>query len=215
MSLIQSIASFITAGIIAASAAAILLILLRSLFKYLDRNPFNWSVRTVGRLTDPVIHSVRRLLIGFRIEPRVAPFMAVVLILVFGYFTFMLAENILNTVAGLVYVLSRPWAGAPAAITGYVLFGFLGLYTLMIFLRILFSYLTTGYPNRWVRLLYRSTEPLLAPLRRMIPMVGMFDVSPIVAFVILYLLQFVVAGTLLKGIFNLLIQSRDLLFTRT
>ena len=199
MSLIQSIASFITAGIIAVSAAAILLILLRSLFKYLDRNPFNWSVRTVGRLTDPVIHSVRRMLIGFRIEPRVAPFIAVVLIMVFGYFTFMLAENILNTVAGILYALSRPLVGAPAAIVGYVLFGFLGLYTLMIFLRILFSYLTTGYPNRWVRFLFRSTEPLLAPLRRMIPTVGMFDISPIVAFVILYLLQFVVAGTLLKG----------------
>ena len=199
MSLIQSIASFITAGIIAASAAAILLILLRSLFKYLDRNPFNWSVRTVGRLTDPVIHSVRRLLIGFRIEPSVAPFIAVVLIIVFAVFAVMLAENILNTVAGIIYVLSRPWAGAPAAITGYILFGFLGLYTLMIFLRILFSYLTTGYPNRWVRLLFRSTEPLLAPLRRVIPTVGMFDISPIVAFVILYLLQFVVAGTLLKG----------------
>ena len=199
MSLIQSIASFITTGIIAVAAAAILLILLRSLFKYLDRNPFNWSVRTVGRLTDPVIHAVRRLLIGLRIEPRVAPFIAVVLILVFAYFTFMLAENILNTVAGIVYVLSRPWAGAAAAITGYILFGFLGFYTLMIFLRILFAYLVTGYPNRWVRLLYRSTEPLLAPLRRMIPTVGMFDVSPIVAFVILYLLQFVVAGTLLKG----------------
>jgi YggT family protein len=199
MSLIQSIASFITAGIFAAAAAAILLILLRSLFKYLDLNPFKWSVRTVGRLTDPVIHSVRRLLIGLRIEPRVAPFIAVVLIIVFGYFTFMLAENLLNTIAGVLYALSRPWVGAPAAIIGYLLFGFLGFYTLMIFLRILFSYLTTGYPNRWVRLLFRSTEPLLAPLRRMIPRVGMFDISPIVAFVILYLLQFVVAGTLLKG----------------
>src|SRR6266849_3252695 len=160
MSLIQSIATFITAGIIAVTSAAILLILLRSLFKYLELNPFKWSVRTVGRLTDPVIHPVRHLLIGFRIEPRVAPCVAVVLIL---------------------------------------LFGFLGFYTLMIFLRILFSYLTTGYPNRWVRLLFRSTEPLLAPLRRVIPTVGMFDISPIVAFVILYLLQFVVAGTLLKG----------------
>jgi YggT family protein len=199
MSLIQSIANFITAGIIAVCSAAILLILLRSLFKYLDLNPFKWSVRTVGRLTDGVIHPVRRLLIGFRIEPRVAPFIAVVLIMVFGYFTFMLAENILNTIAGIVYALSGPWVGAPVAIIGYLLFGFLGFYTLMIFLRILFSYLTTGYPNRWVRLLSRSTEPLLAPLRRLIPTVGMFDVSPIVAFVILYLLQFVVAGTLLKG----------------
>ena len=199
MSLIQSIASFVTAGIITMTAAAILLILLRSLFKYLDWNPFSWSVRTVGRLTDPVIHPVRRLLIGFRIEPRVAPFIAVVLILVCGYFTFMLAENILNTMAGVLYALSHPLAGAPAAIVGYVLFGFLGFYTLMIFLRILFSYLTTGYPNRWVRLVFRSTEPLLAPLRRMIPTMGMFDVSPIVAFIVLYLLQFVVAGTLLKG----------------
>jgi len=199
MSLIQSIASFITAAIFAVTAAAILLILLRSLFKYLDRNPFTWPVRTVGRLTDPVIHPVRSMLIGFGIEPRVAPFIAVVLILVFGYLTFMLAENILNTVAGILYALTRPWVGVPAAITGYLLFGFLGFYTLMIFLRILCSYLITGYPNRWVRLLFRSTEPLLAPLRRMIPTVRMFDVSPIVAFVILYLLQFVVAGTLLKG----------------
>jgi YggT family protein len=199
MSLIQSIANFITWGIIAVTSSAILLILLRSLFKYLDLNPFKWSVRTVGRLTDPVIHTVRGLLIGFRIEPRVAPFIAVVLIVVFGYLTFMLAENILNTIAGILYALSRPWVGAPAAIIGYLLFGFLGFYTLMIFLRILFAYLTTGYPNRWVRLLFRSTEPLLAPLRRIIPPVGMFDVSPIVAFVILYLLQFVVAGTLLKG----------------
>src|SRR5258708_33572516 len=101
MSLMQSIASFITAGIIAVTSAAILLILLRSLFRYLDRNPFNWSVRTVGRLTDPVIYPVRRILIGFRIEPRVAPFIAVGLIVVVGYFTFMLAENVLNTVAGI------------------------------------------------------------------------------------------------------------------
>ncbi len=199
MSLIQSIASFITAGIVAITVAAIVLILLRSLFKYLDLNPFQWSVRTVGRLTDPVIHPVRRLLIGFRIEPKVAPFIAVVLIMVCGYFTFMLVENILNTVAGVLFAISRPLVGAPAAIVGYVLFGFLGLYTLMILLRILFSYLTAGYGNRWVRFLFRSTEPLLAPLRRVIPNVGMFDVSPIVAFIILYLLQFVVAGTLLKG----------------
>src|SRR5260370_6340885 len=131
MSLIQSIATFITAGIIAVTSAAILLILLRSLFKYLELNPFKWSVRTVGRLTDPVIHPVRHLLIGFRIEPSVAPFITVVLITVFAVFTFMLAENILNTVAGILYALSRPWAGAPAAITGYLLFGFLRFYTLM------------------------------------------------------------------------------------
>jgi uncharacterized protein YggT (Ycf19 family) len=199
MPLIQTIDLFITRGILALTLAAICLILLRSLFNYLDTNPFTWPVRTARRLTDPVIAPVRWMLISFRIEPRVAPFVAVVLIIVVGYLAFMLADNVLNTVAGIVYALSRQSVGTPPAIIGYLLFGFLGLYTLMIFLRILFSYLTTGYGNRWIRFLFRSTELVLAPLRRMIPNVGMFDVSPIVAFVIVYLLQFVVAGTLLKG----------------
>ena len=197
--MLQTIDLFVIRGIVAITAAAILLILLRSLFNYIDANPFTWHVRTVRRLTDPVIAPVRWMLISFRIEPRVAPFVAVVLIVVFAYLLFMLADTVLNTVAGILYTFARQSAGAPAAMIGYLLFGFLGLYTLMIFLRILFSYLTTGYGNRWVRLLFRSTEPLLAPLRRMVPNVGMFDISPIIAFVILYLLQFVVAGTLLKG----------------
>ena len=200
MFILSSIFLLVKYGLAAIVVAAVGLILLRSLFNYLDVNPFNWSVLTVRRLTEPVIKPVRWMLISFRIEPRVAPFIAMVLILVFGYLMFMLAENILNTVAGILYAFSRPWAGAPAAIIGYVIFGFLGLYTLMIFLRILVTYLTTGYGNRWIRFLFRSTEPLLAPLRRLIPTVGMFDISPIVAFIILYLLQFVVAGTLLKGL---------------
>jgi YggT family protein len=199
MPVIQIIDLFVTRAIVALALAAIALILLRSLFNYLDTNPFTWHVRTVRRLTDPVIAPVRWMLISFRIEPRVAPFVAVVLIVVCAYLVFMLADTVLNTVAGVLYTFARQSTGAPAAVIGYLLFGFLGLYTLMIFLRILFSYLTTGYGNRWVRFLFRATEPLLAPLRRMVPNAGMFDISPIIAFIIVYLLQFVVAGTLLKG----------------
>jgi YggT family protein len=47
-----------------------------------------------------------------------------------------------------------------------------------------------------MRFLIRLTEPLLAPLRRMLPTVGMFDVSPIVAFLIVWICQTAVAATL-------------------
>jgi YggT family protein len=50
-----------------------------------------------------------------------------------------------------------------------------------------------------MRFLIRITEPLLGPLRRTIPPVGRFDISPLVALLIIYILQQVVAGTLLKG----------------
>jgi uncharacterized protein YggT (Ycf19 family) len=40
---------------------------------------------------------------------------------------------------------------------------------------------------------------LLGPLRRLVPTIGRFDVSPIVALVIVWIFQAAVAGTLLRG----------------
>jgi YggT family protein len=55
-----------------------------------------------------------------------------------------------------------------------------------------------SYGNRLMRFLVDTTEPLLGPLRRMIPPLGRFDISPIVAFFILWLFQQAIAGTLLR-----------------
>ena len=199
MSVIQSIFLFITWGVTAIIVAAIVLILLRSLFNYIDVNPFNWSALTVRRLTDPVIAPVRRMLIAFRLDPKVAPFIAIILIIVTGYLVIQIAGSILNTVAGIIYATSSGKIGAPVAIMGYLLFGFLGLYTLLIFIRIIFLWVTVSYTNPLMRFLFRTTEPLLGPLRRIVPLLGMFDISPIVAFFILWLCQAAVAGTLLRG----------------
>jgi YggT family protein len=40
--------------------------------------------------------------------------------------------------------------------------------------------------------IYELTEPVLGPVRRMIPSIGMFDISPIVVFIGLQILQSVV-----------------------
>jgi YggT family protein len=56
-----------------------------------------------------------------------------------------------------------------------------------------------SYANPWMRFFIRTTEPLLGPLRRLVPTVGMFDISPIVAFLILWACQVIVAQTLLRG----------------
>jgi YggT family protein len=50
-----------------------------------------------------------------------------------------------------------------------------------------------------MRFLVKTTEPLLGPLRRIVPPLGMLDISPIVAFLILWLFQQAIAGTLLRG----------------
>ena len=191
--------SLIRWAVIATIMAAILLVLLRSLFIYLDVNPFTWHARNVRRATDPVIMPVRRMLMAFRLDPKVAPFILIIMIIVIGYLIMQIAGTLLNTVAGIFFAATAGKAGAPVGIAGYLLFGFLGLYTLSIFVRIVMSWFGTSYANPLMRFLILLTEPLLGPLRRMLPTVGMFDVSPIVAFLIVWICQTAVAGTLLRG----------------
>ncbi len=199
MSIIQPLILFIRWGVTAIIVAGIVLILLRSLFNYMDVNPFKWSARTIRRITDPVLIPVRAMLMGFRLDPKVAPFIAIIFIIVFGYLVLLVSESILNTIGGIIFATTSGRIGAPVAIIGYLLYGFLGLYTLAILVRIVFSWIGASYANRLMRFLVRATEPLLGPLRRTIPPVGMFDISPIVAFLILWICQSAVAGTLLRG----------------
>ena len=199
MIVIRSIFQFVTLGVTAVIVAAVVLIALRTIFNYLNVNPFGWLAITLRRSTEPVLAPVRAVLIGFRLDPKFAPFIAVILIIVAGYLVVQVAGGILNTIAGIIYATSSRQLGAPVAIMGYLLFGFLGLYTLTIFIRIIFSFIGASYANPLMRFLVRTTEPLLGPLRRTIPPVGMFDISPIVAFLILWLCQAAVAGTLLRG----------------
>jgi YggT family protein len=199
MLILKTLYLFITWGVMALAIAAIVLIILRSIYNYADVNPFRRSAISLKRATDPMILPIRRLLVAFRLEPKVAPFIAILLIILVGYFVVQVASGVLNTIAGILYAVTSGVPGFPIAIVGYLVFGLLGLYTLAIFVRIFLSWGTLGYGNRWMRFLIQITEPLMDPLRRNIRPVGMFDISPIVAFLILWVLQAIVAATLLKG----------------
>lgn len=198
MTILGLIYIFVWWAAMAMGAAGIILIILRSLFNYLDVNPFTWHARNIRRVTDPVIAPARRMLMTFRLDPAVAPLIVVVFLIVVLVLIVQLAGSLLNTIAGILYVVTNRRAGGPMAIAGYLLFGFLGLYTVAIFARIIFSWIGAGYGNRLARFLIQITEPLLGPLRRWVPMVGMFDISPIVAFLILWIGQSVVASTMLR-----------------
>jgi YggT family protein len=79
---------------------------------------------------------------------------------------------------------------------GYLLFGVLAVYSLMIVARIILGW-GMSHGNRLMRFLVRLTEPVLGPFRRIIPPLGMFDISPIVVLLILQLFQRAIAGTLI------------------
>lgn len=61
--------------------------------------------------------------------------------------------------------------------------------SLAIFLRVILSWVRLDPNNGFVRFVIEVTEPILAPIRRAVPMLGMFDISPIVAILIIELIQ--------------------------
>ncbi len=57
--------------------------------------------------------------------------------------------------------------------------------TFAILARVIISWLPMNPGNPIVVILVQITEPILAPLRRIIPRIGMFDLSPMIAILVL------------------------------
>lgn len=172
------------------------LVIFRVIAGYTNLNFFGWTYVTLRRLTDPLIGPMRRALAGFRVDPKFAPLATILIVILLWWLAGRATETVLGTLAG---VLSAIQQRALARVIGHLLLGFLQLYTLLIFVRIVFSWVMVSYSNRLMRFLVNATEPLLGPLRRLIPPVGMFDISAFVAFVILYLVEVVVQGAFMRS----------------
>ena len=73
------------------------------------------------------------------------------------------------------------------------------LLSLAILARVLLSWVRVSPYHPAVELLYRITEPILAPLRRVIPSIGMVDISPVIALILLQIIQEVLVA-IIRGL---------------
>ncbi len=82
----------------------------------------------------------------------------------------------------------------------YYLYRFVDLlFNILIFAiigRALLSWFNVGQGNPIGRILFELTEPILGPMRRVIPMIGMIDITPIVAIFLLNFLQNIILQAL-------------------
>ena len=72
-------------------------------------------------------------------------------------------------------------------------------YELLIFARVILSWVSVNPLHPLVRILNILTDPLLKPLQRIIPPIGgVLDISPAVALIVLYIVQRILVGLLLR-----------------
>ncbi|MEJ7616350.1 MAG: YggT family protein [Pyrinomonadaceae bacterium] len=195
MQAISTISELVTMIVRALIGLIAVLMIVRLIMSYADLNPFSRIALAVRRVTDPLITPAKRVLANFGVDTRVAPLLTILIAILLGWFVLQLTASVLGAVIGTI--------GATAdrnfvRVIGHLLYGLLDVYNILLFIRIIFSWGTVSSVNPVMRFLLSVTDPLLVPLRRMIPPVGMFDLSPIFAFILIWLFKAAIQGTLLS-----------------
>lgn len=191
--LVYPIIQYIVVGVV---MAIVVLMLLRLLINYIDPNPFGKIGRLaykLKRFTDRLVQPSTDFLFKLNITTKIAPFITILVFCIFGYFTLRLFGDVFSTIDG---VVSSATQGKVVRIVGFILYGTLGIYSLLIVMRIIFSWFMS-FMNPLMRFLMRITDPILVPFRRLMPPIMMFDISPIIVLLILGFLQTAVAAVFL------------------
>lgn len=185
-------------AVVAVVVAAVAVMALRLIFNYLDPNPFGTLGRFASWLrqqTEPLVRPAAQMLGRGRMDVRIAPLVTVLGLCLVAYFFLQLLWNVFFTIDG---VVSSSINGRVVALVGYILYGILAVYSLLIIMRIIFSWFLS-YLNPLQRFLVRVTDPVLEPFRRMIPPLGFIDISPIIVLFLMNLLQAAVYGVLIAA----------------
>lgn len=175
----------------------VILMVLRLIFNYKDPNPFGFIGKfaySLKKYTDGIVYPSAGILAQFRIDTRIAPLLTILGAIVIGYFVLQLFFTLFFTLDG---IIDNLLGGSIVRIVGFILYGALGLFSLAIVIRIVLSWVVS-FSNPILRFLRKITDPVLEPFRRIIPPLGVFDISPIIVLFLINFLQAAVHGVLLS-----------------
>jgi YggT family protein len=156
-------------------------------------NPFNPVARFFRRVVDPLITPMERRVVRAGGMPQAAPWWMLVAVVVGGIIVLAVLRFILEQVAS-AYANASTGPGLVFLLLHYTF----ALLRLALIIRVVSSWLRISPYSRWVRWAFAITEPVLRPLRGVIPPLGMIDVTPIIAYFALQLLEYFVMSTLLR-----------------
>jgi YggT family protein len=148
-------------------------------------SPFGRPARVLRDLTDPFLKPIERRVLRAGGNPQSAPLWLVGGALLAG----ILAVTAADWVAGETTLLMAAVGGGARSIAWLIADWAFNILMFALIVRVLGSWIGIGQYNKWMRPFYLMTEWLLAPLRRILPPIGMMDFSPLVAWFLLSILR--------------------------
>jgi YggT family protein len=148
-------------------------------------NPFHPAARMIRRFVDPLLAPVERRIVRAGGLPTSAPIWALVGAVFLGIVIISGLDFVMQGIATMVFAV----ASGPIGLFVVLVRVTFGILRLAIIIVVVVSWLPISPFSPWVRWAFAITEPILRPLREMVPKMGMFDISPIVAYILLGILE--------------------------
>lgn len=174
------------------------LMLLRLIFNYADPNPFGKVGRfgfKVRKFTERWVYPAARFFAMYRVDTRLAPLLTLFIGLVITYFFTQIVGNTFFVIDGLT---AGVVTGSPKVIVGFILYGLLSVLVLFIFIRFLAAWFVFSR-NSFLAFVMKVTDPILLPVQRLIPPLGMFDISAMLVLLVISFLQSIVLSIFVRN----------------
>jgi YggT family protein len=154
--------------------------------------PFSGWARFVRRISDPVILPVERRVLRAGGSPQNAPYWLLAVVIAAGLILMSLTAWLIDTVTRLQWMSQS----GPRIWLQFLVNSVFTLLMTAILIRVIGSWFGIGPYRKWMRPFYLLTDWLIEPIRRILPPFGMFDFSPMVAWLVLYVVRGFVLGLL-------------------
>src|SRR5258705_4242340 len=147
-------------------------------------NPFGPIGRFCRRFVDPLMAPVERRIVRAGGLQTSAPWWTLVFVVVGG----ILLVTALQFLGG--FLASVMWGlGSPTQLGVLLLSWTFSLIRIALIVRVVSSWFQISPYSRWIRWSFVLTEWMLAPLRRIVPTLGPVDITPLIAFFVLSVVQ--------------------------
>lgn len=159
-------------------------------------NPFGSVARFLRARVDPQLVGIERRVLRAGGRPTATPLWALMVYVIAAMLVLAGLEMISSLLRQALMATTVGGAGLLLLAVRWT-FGFL---TFALLVRVVASWVPSLGASRWVRWSFGATEWMLRPLRGLIPSLGVIDITPIVAYFALQLLQYLVETILLAAL---------------
>jgi YggT family protein len=148
-------------------------------------SPFNAIARFCRSTIDPLIAPIERKVVRAGGTPAAAPLWALAVVVVGGILLLTLLDFIRLEIAQSIIASQNGAAGIFHLLVSWTF----TILKIALLVRVISSWLPVSPFSVWVRWSYILSEPILAPMRRIVPSLGGLDITPILAYFLLNLTE--------------------------